>query len=246
MKLFLTSSPCDDNVPAHMHLPCCFFEKNDFIRNLKRVWKQNARCLVISADPYNFELNNEMSYTFHRAFLYHGMIPESVRICDARNDYHIRDLVEASDMIILGGGHVPTQMAFFEKIGLRELLKEYQGIVMGISAGSMNCADIVYAQPEEDGESVDPEYRKFFPGLELTKYQILPHYQKVKDNILDGRRLYEDIIYQDSDQQRFYALPDSSYILQDENGAVLYGEAYLVQDGKLTKICRDGESLTLR
>lgn len=245
MTLFLTSSPCDDHVPSHMHLPCCYLEKNDFVKNLKKYWKQNTKCLIISAAPHNFGLNNEMTYTFHRAFLYHGMIPEYVRVCDARNDYHISDLVKESDMIILGGGHVPTQMDFFEKIGLRGLLKEYKGIVMGISAGSMNCAEIVYAQPEEEGESVDPDYRRFFQGLELTKYQILPHYQKVKDNILDGRRLYEDIIYQDSVDQRFYALTDSSYILQDKDGAVLYGEAYLIQNGKLTKICEDGESVVL-
>ena len=169
------------------------------------------------------------------------MIPEWVKICDARNDYHAADLIKESDVIILGGGHVPTQMTFFEAIGLRELLKDYQGIVMGISAGSMNCAETVYAQPEEPGESVDLDYKKFFRGLELTQYQILPHYQKVKDTILDGKRLYEDIIYADSKEQQFYALPDASYILQTEEGAVLYGEAFLIQNGEMIKICEDGD-----
>lgn len=29
----------------------------------------------------------------------------------------------------------------------------------------MNCADTVYAQPEEPGEAVDPDYQRFIPGL---------------------------------------------------------------------------------
>jgi len=31
----------------------------------------------------------------------------------------------------------------------------------------MNCADTVYAQPEEPGEAVDPDYQRFIPGLGL-------------------------------------------------------------------------------
>lgn len=245
MILFLTSSPCDNDVPEHMHLPCCFFEKNQFVDNLKKFWKQDSNCLIIAADPYQFEMNHEMAYTFHRAFLYHGMIPNEVRILDTRNDYHAKDLVEWSDMIILAGGHVPTQMSFFEKIGLRELLKDYDSIVMGISAGSMNSAKTVYCQPELDGESLDPNFVRFFPGLSLTEYCILPHYQNVKDHMLDGKRLFEDITYMDSYGQKLYALVDGSYILQAEDKPELYGEAYLIADGQISQICQDGQILEL-
>jgi peptidase E len=228
-----------------MHLPCCFFEENEFVHNLKKYWKQDANCLIISASPLEFKLNDEMAFTFRRALLYHGMIPMDVKVCDARTDLHTADMVAWSDVIFLSGGHVPTQMAFFEKINLRELLQGYKGIVIGISAGSMNCAKTVYAQPEEEGESQDPDYQRFIPGLGLTQYQILPHYQMVKDHILDGKRLYEDIIYEDSVGEKFYALPDSSYILQADGKKELYGEAYLLQDRKLTKICRAGQKIDL-
>ena len=43
---------------------------------------------------------------------------------------------------------------------------------MGISAGSMNSSDIVYAQPELDGEVIDHNYKKFFKGLNLTKIRF--------------------------------------------------------------------------
>ena len=45
----------------------------------------------------------------------------------------------------------------------------------------MNCAEIVYAQPEMSGEAVDPNYKRFLKGLNLTKYQIIPHYESIKN-----------------------------------------------------------------
>ena len=53
------------------------------------------------------------------------------------------------DVILLGGGHVPTQNKFFKEIRLREKIKDFDGIIIAISAGSMNSADIVYCQPEK-------------------------------------------------------------------------------------------------
>ena len=39
-------------------------------------------------------------------------------------------------MVILGGGHVPTQNAFFDEIGLRSALQGWDGIVMCYLPGS--------------------------------------------------------------------------------------------------------------
>lgn len=114
---------------------------------------------------------------------------------------------------------------------MRELVQGYHGVVMGISADSMNCADVVYAQPEEEGESVEPGYERFLPGLGLTDVNILPHYQQVKDNILDGAKLYEGITFADNLGKEFFALVDGSYLYQDEDCAVLFGEAYRIRDG---------------
>lgn len=110
---------------------------------------------------------------------------------------------------------------------------------MGISAGSMNCADTVYAQPEEPGEGIDPDYEKYLPGLGLTDVNILPHYQQVKNNILDELRLYEDITFADSMDHVFYVLVDGSYYLQNEEGAAIFGRMYRLQDGIME--CLSGE-----
>lgn len=140
---------------------------------------------------------------------------------------------------------MPTQNKFFRRIGLMQAMKGFDGIVIGISAGTMNCAETVYAQPEMPGESISRIYERFLEGLGLTRCNVLPHYQAVKNDMLDGKRLMEDITYPDSVGQKFYALPDGSYILQKDGTVTVYGEAYLVAERKAEKICSDGESLLI-
>ena len=245
MIVFLTSSPCDDHVPEGVHMPCILNEANDFVRHLADGWKPMSRFLIISAYPDNYEMNDEMADTFEKAFNYHGLTLSDMTICDSRNESRLPELLTASDVIMLAGGHVPTQNAFFKRIGLRALLEGYKGIVIGVSAGTMNSADVVYAQPEEPGESIDPDYQRFITGLGLTDVMILPHYQRVKNNMLDGRRLYEDITYGDSIGRKFYVLVDGSYVLVKDGRTKLYGEAYLIQDGEIKQICKEGEHLAL-
>ena len=245
MILFMTSSPCDDNVPAGVPLPCIFFEKNSFVENIRAHWKPDSRLVVICSDPYNFPLNDEMCDTFTKCFNYHGMSVSSSIMLDSRNERDAASILALSDAVMLGGGHVPTQQEFFERIGLKKLLREYTGVIMGVSAGSMNCTNPVYAQPELPGESIDPDYKRFIPGLGLSRVQVLPHYQMVRDNILDGKRLYEDITFGDSFGRSFYVLVDGSYVMRLDDTYTLWGEGYLIRDGRMTQICRAGEHIII-
>lgn len=245
MILFLTSSPCSNDVPEGVDLPCILNEANEFVSHLSECWKPDSQCLFISSDPDNFDLNDEMIATFYGAFTFHGLTISDITICDSRNEEDAPELIAESDIIVLAGGHVPTENAFFDRIGLRELIQDFPGIVMGISAGTMNCADTVYAQPELEGESIDPDYQRYLPGLGLTDINVLPHYQKVKDYWLDGKRLFEDITYGDSFGNLFLALVDGSYVMARDGETILYGEAYLIQDGQLRQICGEGEQLVL-
>ena len=86
MHLFLTSSPCNDDVPEGVELPCIFNEENGFVENLRDRVPPNARLVVVAADPLAFDGNDEMADTFAACFEYHGMQLASVDICDARTE----------------------------------------------------------------------------------------------------------------------------------------------------------------
>ena len=198
---------------------------------------------MITAAPEAYEQNDEMIHFFKEASEKAGLTSSAFDLWDARNTEFSKEKLESYDVIWLGGGHVPTQNRFFASIDLREKIKDFHGIVIGISAGTMNSADVVYAQPEHPGESIDPEYKKELVGLNLTKINILPHYQMVKDYMLDGRRLYEDITYEDSFGKRLLVLPDGSYLLIKDGVETVWGEAWKVADGKIYKICEQNETI---
>lgn len=240
MILFLTSSPCIQGADRALLTP-----ENGFIDRLKEALPPYPRCLFICSDPNSHELTDRFALDMKSAFAEAGMPFGQFGVLDGRNMVESEKLIEASDFIILAGGHVPTQNAFFRKIRLPVLLENYPGVIMGVSAGSMNAAAIVYAQPELEGESVDPFFHRSLPGLKLTKIKILPHYQQVKNWKLDGKRLFEDITYPDSMGDCFHALPDGSYLYQKDGKETFFGEVWRISDGKIQKICEKEQCLPL-
>lgn len=240
MIAFITSSPCIVDAERAILNPI-----NGFVDALKEVLPENPRCLFITSRPYRRDLTCRFGADMFIAFAEAGIPFSAYEILDMHNAEDAADLIYSSDLIILAGGHVPTQHEFFREIGLDALLAEYEGVVMGISAGSMNSAREVYFQPEEPGEAIDENFIRFAPGLGLTTASICPHYQKVKDNILDGMRLFEDITYPDSEGRTFFCLPDGSYILCTEEEEILFGEGYRLRNGILELVCVDGESINL-
>lgn len=243
MILFLTSSPTgplDNSRDVDG-----FDDKNRMVEKLREFWKAGSRCLLISAEPDDAEFNDIIADDMRRILSHRGFSFDCVDVLDRRTRTISRETLHAYDVLFMGGGHVPTQNRFLHEMDLREKMRGFHGIVLGISAGTMNCAATVYAQPEHPGESLDPDYVRFIPGLGLTGLNILPHYQMLKDSMLDGKRLFEGITYPDSAGRSFLALPDGSYVLSVDGRETLYGEAWLISEGNLLKICEEDATLAL-
>lgn len=238
--LFLTSSPCLGATERAVLNPA-----NGFVSRMRQALVSRPRCLFVASSPDSPDMTERFAQDMADAFEEAGMPFASLAILDSRTAGRARELVSQSDLIILAGGHVPTQNAFFQGVRLRSLLSGYKGVVMGISAGTMNAADVVYAQPELEGESVDPCYERFLSGLGLTEAMILPHYQMVRDTELDGRRLFEDITYPDSVGRTFYALPDGSYLFDGGAGQSIFGECWCIRDGAIQRVSETGGSFAL-
>ena len=238
MIAFLTSSPCIYGAPKAILNP-----ENGFVDNLKRTLPHNPRCLYIVSHPECHESNVDLASVMARAFEEAGLRFGEMRILDRRSQKDARNLVRWCDFIILAGGHVPTQNRFFQEIGLKELLKNFQGVLMGISAGTMNAANEVYSMPEEPGES-RPEFQRFLPGLGLTDLHVLPHYQWVKDYMIDGKHLYREVVLPDSQGKCFHAFPDGTYIHIENGVEMICGEAWRVQNGCMEQVSRSGDTIT--
>ena len=239
MTLFITSSPYVENADRAV-----LSEANGFVDRLRQALPPFPRALFVCSDPERFDLTCQFGADTVSAFALAGMPFSAYYVLAGCNAGEAESLIAQSDLIVLAGGHVPTQNDFFREIRLREILEGFSGVVMGISAGSMNCADEVYVQPEEEGES-SPDFPRWAEGLGLTDVNILPHYQKVKDNILDGLRLFEDITYADSLGHSFFVLPDGSYFYQDDDCLLLFGKGYRLKDGILEQLTQNGDVLDM-
>lgn len=233
MVLFLTSSPTlgwgGDLNPA-----------NGFLDELRKTLPHPLHCLMITSAPDDKEMTDRMAWEMREIFEHAGMPFEHYEVLDRRTQRYATRMIKNANFIILCGGHVPTQNRFFQELNLATKLKKYDGVIMSISAGSMNCADVVYASPELDGESIDTKYMRYITGLGITPINILPHYQVTKNMVIDGMRL-EQITNHDSYARPVYCLPDGSYFKINHLHAYLYGECFLIRYGVKTKICNNNE-----
>ena len=238
MIYFLTSSPCVDGSPA-------LNPANGFVDELRSALPASCAALFICSDPDQPSLTYGFAEDMAGSFGEIGVTFTAAEVLERENQDRCGELVGRADLIFLVGGHVPTQNEFFQEIDLREELRNWDGVLVGVSAGSMNAAGVVYAQPEEPGEAIDPDYQRWLTGLGLTKHNTIPHYNQDKDWLLDGLRLYEDITYADSMGRQFYALVDGSYILGQDGREELWGEACLIENGTLTQLSRENEIIAL-
>jgi len=217
-----------------------FGNRNSILKTLKSEVKKRDKFLFVASDDENFEKTDYYASPVFKFF--DKILPfKSYEILDLRTKSNAEKLVVEADLIYLAGGHVPTQNKFFEQINLKSLIKKSNCVVLGISAGSMNCADIVYSQPEDEGESIDPKYKRYLKGLGLTKLSILPHFS-LNDYELDGKSVLNNLSLPDSKKHSFVAIKDDSYVVDNGEKQIVFGESFLFQNGKYSKICKEDDS----
>ena len=154
MTLILTGSPTrygEDHIT----------EDNGLLAAVQEALPPRPRVLLVSAAPDDRNFTDYVLDSMSACIRNSGITPSSVTMLDRRNARRARDLVRDADWIVLCGGHVPTQNRFLHEIRLKELLTGFKGLVMGCSAGSMNCAERVFSHPELPGEAVDPQYPRY-------------------------------------------------------------------------------------
>ena len=237
MTLILTGSPTRYGEDR-------FTEDNGFLATVKAELPERPRLLMVSAAPDDRAFTDSVLEGMTTCITNSGIRTQWTVMLDRRNAAQAKALVESADWIVLCGGHVPTQNRFLHEIRLGELLRSFDGLVMGCSAGSMNCAGMVYSHPEMPGEASDPRYSRWLTGLGLTDIQIIPHYHQVRNAVIDGRRLFEDIAFPDSWRHSFYTFPDGGYILQKDGRRTLHGTAWEISNGGMRPVCSENQVYT--
>ena len=218
---------------------------NGFLDNLKKHMTRRKCMVVISGNPKKKRYGDPNEIT-RQSFAMSGIpFDEYIYVSDI-NKEHIAEYIAKADCVNLFGGHLPTANAFINELNLKELLKDYNGVIIGASGGAMNMAEKVYCIPEVEGEHTDKTFNRILDGLALTNINIIPHYKLFEKKVFtDGIKMLEDILLPDSYKTPMIAIPDRSYIIQQGKKIDIFGNSYLLRDGKVTQICENNKSISI-
>lgn len=154
-------------------------------------------------------------------------------VLDNRNKNDIASILNNSSLIFLSGGDTYIQNKFFNSINLKDYIKNVKACIVGISAGSINSAEIVYNSPEREENLNNPA---ILEGLGLTKINVEPHF-----DLNSPYKIQMNSIIEESYNRVIYALPDKSYIFNN----TIYGKCYRIRHGIIKLVSNDGEKVDI-
>lgn len=161
-------------------------------------------------------------------------------------------MLKNASFVMLMGGNPFKQKELCRKLDLLGELQNYNGVMLGFSAGAMLMSKYIIITPCSE------EYPDFQidQGLNLDNISIYPHNntsdQIYPETLVVGDEIYqrEDLITVAKDYGEFYLLQDHMReneltdvsIIKSSNGTLEY---YIEHEGKVWKATKDGVELHL-
>ncbi|HJD06206.1 MAG TPA: Type 1 glutamine amidotransferase-like domain-containing protein [Candidatus Onthoplasma faecipullorum] len=212
---------------------------NGVLDNIKKYLSATNRIVYVANDPNNVIENEERIKNTIDSFSLSNLNFNEKILLDARNKKDAKNIILGANIVILSGGKILCQNKFFRSIRLKKILKHFNGIVIGISAGTMNLCKTVFNFPEE---KADIKERKWVKGLGFYDKIIIPHFDGETNTYqieCEEVDVVNDYIFPASHKKEFLGIPNGSYILIDGNKNVsFFGEMYAIENGVTKKIER--------
>ena len=197
--------------------------------------------VFIGSNPKNYEKNDEFGNMIFESFKNSGLNFNNLIVIDNRYEDNVAAVIKNSNLIFLGGNNILEQMKFFEFINLRDILLNYEGVIIGQGAGSVNLASLVVCIPDTVDDMGDDFTCR---GLEKTPLNIYPHFKLMISNEFD--QVSRDSLLEITKMYPIYALCDGSHIFDDGVNVIISGESYYISNGIVEKICGNGEKVIVR
>ena len=218
---------------------------NHFIDRLRMAVPKINTFVFVASNPNGIEKTDEYSNIIVNALNLDDFEIQNKIIIDSRFVGDIEKTILSADVVFLAGGNVPMQNKYFNEIKLKLILEKYDGVVIGQSAGSMNCAKTVYTQPEEPEEFKDKNYQRILKGLCLVDFAIMPHMNTSNEVDEQGHPTVMQMCLEDSFAIPHFGICDYGFIEIKNNIATAYGKTFLIKNRKCVELCGDGERVAL-
>jgi len=130
----------------------------------------------------------------------------------------MRKEIETADVVWLAGGVTPVQYRYFQKYGLVPVLRQHKGVIIGMSAGSINIAQTAICVHDKI---------EIYQALGLVDISVKPHFN------INGAL---DKLLKISQEYPIYGICDDSVIICNKDKRTYIGDIYLINKGVVTKI----------
>lgn len=234
MKLFLTSNIGGIKKINGEKISINFLESNNFLNNLKKSLKTYDKFVLVASDPNNYKQNDEFLNLDIKALELSGLKFKEYLVLDCRHRDIIKNTLDNCSLIFLCGGNTYQQNLFFNDINLKKYLKNLDCCVVGISAGAINSAKVVFNSPEKEEGLNNKQF--ILNGLDLTNINIEPHF-----DIENNNKIKMSAILKESYNRNIYGIEDGAYILDN----IVHGKCYKIHNWEITLICDDEQIISI-
>lgn len=185
---------------------------------LKKDIKNNMNIVFIASSFDNYERNDIKHKELVKLFNDINIKFNSIYLIDNRIDSNkSKELIKKSDIIFLMGGDPKKEMDSIIEYDLVSDIKTKEGIIIGVSAGSMNqITNVIYK------DEIDNNILIKYKGLGFFDTNIYPH-------IDINNKEYLQEIFEVSKYGKILCLPNSSFIRIENNKVDIIGEYYYIE-----------------
>jgi len=128
----------------------------------------------------------------------------------------IAQKIAKSNLIYITGGLVTALVERIKEAGIKDLLSDFSGVIIGRSAGALAlCRKSVIT-----GRC--SKRMRFFEGFGLADITVKAHYRSKND----------DLLYSLSMQENIYAIPEGSAVVVEKGNLFFINKVYLFSNGK--------------
>lgn len=185
---------------------------------LKKDIKNNMNIVFIASSFDNYERNDIKHKELVKLFNDININFNSIYLIDNRIDSSkSKELIKKSDIIFLMGGDPKKEMDSIIEYDLVSDIKTKEGIIIGVSAGSMNqITNVIYK------DEIDNNILIKYKGLGFFDTNIYPH-------VDINNKEYLQEIFEVSKYGKILCLPNSSFIRIENNKVDIIGEYYYIE-----------------
>ena len=192
---------------------------DEIARRLEKELPVRGCIVFITACPVEYQQNDEDSAGMHGMFVEYGIGFERFCVVDARMDPADAQkwAREADCFFLMGGGVCTEQMQLMREKGIYDIVRDGPGMVLGVSAGSMNMGKTTV----DIWESLEP-----YEGLGFADITMIGHFDY---NDTERLRLETEV----SMERPVCAMEDESAIFIRNGKVDIIGTIHKIEKGNI-------------